>query len=71
MKIESFSTPTREIEVSNDDLTVVATPWGNHEGVNVFVHGNSPGLPIRTFFAMRWNEIDVLMVALQAARAEV
>lgn len=69
MKLETFSTPTKEIEVSNEDVTAVATPWGNCEGVNVFLHSNAPGMPIKTFFALRWEDIDVLMVALQAARA--
>lgn len=71
MKLETFSMPTKEIEVSNDDMTVVATPWANSEGVNVMVHGTGPNLALRTAFALRWEEVDVLMVALQAARASV
>ncbi len=66
MKLESLSTVTKEVYVDGNGITVTATPWGNLEGVSVMVHGDN--LALRMAGAFRWEELDVLLVALAAAR---
>ena len=69
MKHESFTSPTRESFVVADDQSFSATaiPWANSEGLNVMLHGKN--LDIRGCFSLRWEDLDVLQVALTAARA--
>ncbi len=69
MKLETMTTNTKEIYVDGCGITVTATPWGNLEGVSVMVHGKD--LALRMAGAFRWEELDVLMVALTAARSAV
>lgn len=69
MKVESFTTPSKEIFVETEDSTfsITAMPWANGEGTNVMLHGKD--LSIRGCFSLRWEELDALSIALQLARA--
>ena len=67
MKLEAFKQQTSEIFVQGNGVQVTATPWANVEGVNVMIHGKD--LAIRAAMSLRWEEMDVLLVALNAARA--
>ena len=69
MKIESFTSPTKEVFVETEDskFSVTAVPWANTEGCNVLLHGKD--LSIRGCFSLRWEELDALSIALQLARA--
>lgn len=70
MKLESFKAPTTEVFVTGNGVSVTANPWANHEGLSVMIHSEGAGLPIRAAFSLRWEELDVLMVAMTAARSE-
>lgn len=67
MKIESMKRPTTEVYVQCDDSAFVVTAWANCEGANVMMTNND--LSVRLACAMRWEEIDALIVALAAARS--
>lgn len=69
MKLETFTSETKEIFVSGNGLSVTANPWANHEGLSVMLHSEGKDMPIRAAFSLRWEELDALMVALSAARA--
>ncbi len=68
MKIETTKSDTTEVFTEGHGISVTATQWANCEGVNVMVHGGN--LAVRTSFSLRWEELDVLMVALTAIRSE-
>lgn len=68
MKLETFKNPTTEVFVEGrDGFTVCVTQWSNLEGANVIATGKD--LSLRFAVSARWEELDALMVALQAARA--
>ena len=67
MKLETFRSATTEVFVSGSDVSVTCNPWANLEGVSVMIHGKD--LAQRAAFALRWEELDVLMVAITAARS--
>jgi hypothetical protein len=69
MKLETFTTDTKEVFVEGNGFNVSAYRWANCEGVSVLLHGDGRDLPIRASFSLRWEELDALMVALAAARA--
>ena len=66
MKLETIVAPTTEVYVEHNKFSVMCNPWANHEGVNVMIHGRD--LALRSAFSLRWEELDVLLVALNAAR---
>jgi len=66
MKLETIKTQTTEVFLEGKDFTVTATNWSNHEGANVICNGKDLG--IRTAFSMTWEEIDLIITALSAAR---
>ena len=68
MKLEALKASTTEIFVTGNGVSVTANPWANQEGLNVMIHGDGASLPIRAAFSLRWEELDVLNVALAAAR---
>jgi hypothetical protein len=70
MKLETMQTSVTEVEVEGHGVLVTANTWGNHEGVSVMVHDQSTHA-LMSAFALRHEQIDVLLVALQAARAGV
>ena len=69
MKVESFTSPTKEVfvETDNHSFSVTAIPWANGEGLNVMLHGEN--LVLRGSFSLRWEDLDALQIALTAARA--
>lgn len=67
MKVEAMKTATTEVFVQQDDTSFTVTQWSNFEGANVMITGND--LYVRMACAMRWEEIDALIVALAAARS--
>ena len=70
MKLETYKQPTTEVFVEGKGFNVCAYRWANCEGISVMLHGDGKDLPLRAAFSLRWEELDVLMVALAAARAE-
>ena len=69
MKLETFKTKTTEIFVTGNGVAVTVNPWSNHEGANFMIHSRDAGMAIRCAGSFRWEELDVLLVALNAARA--
>lgn len=70
MKLETFRAPTTEVFIEGHGVTVSATPWANGEGCTALMHGRGDGgLTIRATVAGRWEELDVLLMALTAARS--
>ena len=67
MKLETFKANTTEVFVTGNDVSVTCNPWANFEGVSVMIHGKD--MTQRAAFALRWEELDVLMVAMTAARS--
>lgn len=67
MKLETISSPSKEIYIECNGVTVTANCWSNFEGVNIMMH--SKDLALRLSGALRWEEVDALLVALTAARA--
>lgn len=67
MKFESFMTPCKELFVEGNGITVTVNTWSNCEGLTFIVTGKDSA--IRTSAVMRWDELDVLLCALNAARA--
>lgn len=69
MKLETFKQQTTEVFIEGNGITVSAYPWGNLEGASFLVHGKGEGLPLRFAASLRWEEMDVLLVALNAVRS--
>ena len=67
MKMETLRATTTETFVDGGDITVTVNPWANLEGVSFMVHGKD--LAMRCASSLRWEELDVLLVALTASRA--
>ena len=68
MNIQTFKTQTTEVMVEGNGVLVTVNPWSNLEGMSVMVH-EEKGLALRAAFSMRWEEADVLMMAMTAARS--
>lgn len=69
MKLETFTAQSKEIFVDAGTVSVTINTWSTLEGANIMVNGMGPSLPLRMAGALRWEEIDALIVALAAARA--
>jgi hypothetical protein len=69
MKLETFTSPCKEVFIDAGKVSVTVTTWSNAEGASLMVHGAGPELPLRMAGAFRWEEIDAIVVALVAARA--
>ena len=67
MKLETIVTKTTEVFIEGDNVSVTVNPWANCEGVSFMLHGKDAA--IRLAASLRWEELDILLVALQAARA--
>lgn len=67
MKLETFKSHTTEVYLEFDGGSVTVNPWANCEGANIMVHGKD--LSLRMAGALRWEEIDAIIMALTAARA--
>jgi hypothetical protein len=66
MNIEALTTETKEIMVEGHKINVSVNLWSNYEGCNVMVCDDD--LSLRMAGAFRWEELDVILVALTAAR---
>lgn len=71
MKFETITTPTKELFVESDCLSVSAYAWANGAGLSFLVHGPGPELPLRLAGSFRWEELDVILMALTAARSSL
>ena len=69
MKLETIITPSKEIYVAGDGVTVTVNTWSNCEGVNLMLTSASPEMSLRMAGALRWEDIDAILIALTAARA--
>jgi hypothetical protein len=70
MKLETYTAETKEIFTEGHGINVTCNPWHNLEGCSIMVHSKADGgLALRMAGAFRWEELDVLLVALAAARA--
>ncbi|CAB4154793.1 hypothetical protein UFOVP653_29 [uncultured Caudovirales phage] len=67
MKMECFTNQSKEVFVEGHGVSVTVNTWANLEGVSFMVHGKDSS--IRTAASMRWEELDVLLCALVAARS--
>lgn len=67
MKMETFKNDSKETFVTGHELIVTCNTWANLEGLNVLAMNKD--LSIRMAAAFRWEELDVLLVALSAARS--
>ena len=68
MKLQELKSNTKETFVAGENVTVVINSWGNHEGCNIMVNGEDD-LSVRMAGALRWEDVDALIVALSAARS--
>lgn len=68
MKIETTNSPSKEVFVDAGNISVTINVWSNHEGASIMVH-SGPDLAMRMAGAFRWEDLDVILVALAAARA--
>lgn len=69
MDISTFKQQTTEIFVEGNGVTVTVNPWGNLEGLNFMVFDDkSKGAGIRCCGSFTWEESDILVMALTAAR---
>jgi hypothetical protein len=66
VKMECFRNDCKEVFVEGHGVTVTVNTWANCEGVSFMVHGKDGA--IRTASSMRWEELDVLLCGLVAAR---
>ena len=67
MRLETEAREVKEIYMDHGDFNVTVTTWANHEGASIMVHGKD--LLLRMAGAFRWEEIDVMIAAMAAARA--
>ena len=66
MKLETIKSDCKEIFIEGYQTSVTVNTWANKEGCNVMVHGKD--LQLKMAGAFRWEEIDVILIALTAAR---
>lgn len=69
MKLETFTSPSKEIYLDAGTISVTVNTWANLEGASIMVHGKGPALPMRMAGSFLWEELDAIIVALAAARA--
>lgn len=69
MKLEAMKADSKEIFLDAGDMSVTINTWANLEGASIMVHGKGPELPLRMAGAFRWEELDVILVAIAAARS--
>lgn len=67
MKVETIRSNTIEVFTEGQGITITCTQWSNSEGVNVMVLG-ADGV-FRSSMALRWEELDVILVALTSVRS--
>ncbi len=69
IKLETFTSQTKETYATGQGISVTVSHWANCEGVNLMVHGRGEQMPLRMAGAFRWEELDILLAALAVARA--
>lgn len=67
MNIATFKNNTTEIFVNGNGVSATVNPWHNCEGANITIVDEST-LALRMAGAFRWEELDVICVAITAAR---
>lgn len=70
MKLDTIKSDCKEVFVEGAGISVTVHTWGNCEGCSLMVHGKGPDMPLRMAGAFRWEEIDVILVALTAAHSQ-
>lgn len=68
MKMEVLSSPTTEVFLEGAGTNVTTTTWSNGEGVNIMVCSGKEQC-LRMAGSLRWEEADLLLACLAAARA--
>ena len=66
MKIDVIKTQTTEVWLETPSTIVTVTQWSNCEGCNLMVTDNN--LTIKLAASLRWEDMDVIMTALNAIR---
>ena len=69
MKLETFTSQSKETYLEAKSVIVTVNTWANLEGASIMVHGKGPELPMRMAGSFLWEELDAIIVALAAARA--
>lgn len=70
MKLETLKADCKEIFLETDSVNVTVFTWSNLEGASLLVHDTAKGgLQLRMAGSFRWEDIDAILVALNAARA--
>jgi hypothetical protein len=64
-KLEVISTETVEVFVSEGGVSVTATAWGNHEGVDITVQ---EGRTVILRGSLKWEEVSLLELAIARVR---
>lgn len=68
MKFDITSSPCKEIFVEGENINVTINTWANLEGATIMVHSEGPNLPLRMAGAFTWEELDIIAMAIAAAR---
>lgn len=66
MKLEEYQSKVKQVDVSGEGIMASVTNWANHEGCNIIVTDDKT-LAVRMAGCFRWEELKVIMVAMQAA----
>jgi hypothetical protein len=69
MEMKTIVTNSREIFLESDNGSCVVNNWSNLCGANVMLHSNDSCQSLKLAASLRWEEIDLLLVALAAARS--
>lgn len=67
--LETMVSNCKEVYVQSADISITANTWANRDGCSFMVHGKGPELSLRIAGSLRWEELDALLVALNAVRA--
>jgi hypothetical protein len=69
MKLETITYQTKAVFLEGKDSCVDVIPWGSLEGCTVMVTSRKDQ-SVRLAASLRWEELDILICAITAARAE-
>ena len=67
IRLKTVTSDCKEIFMECGGATASVTTWANQEGASLMLHGKGDSL--RMAGALRWEEIDMVIAALAAARA--
>ena len=68
MKMETFRQQVGNVYVEGEKSVVDATVWHSLEGCNLMVT-SKPECAVKLAASLTWEEVDMLLVALNAARS--